>query len=302
MSELQRDHARRTRRGAALRPARRGLGSVSRVLPVPGLAEHGVGFKTLPDAIALRNRALLHLEIAESMDDPELRRPWLTFVFVGAGYAGLEGIAELQDYVADVIDRYPRCRLDGTRFILVEAEDRVMQEIPAEAGRVRHPGAARARDGDPHGHTARRGHRGHGRALDGRARARPHGVLDDRREAVAGGGAARPAPRRRRAGSRPTPPCGWRAARTCGRSATPRRSPTRPARGGPPRPPPSTRCGRGRWWARTWPPRSPAGRCASSATARSACSWTWASTRPWPPCSASGCAGSRRGSRPAPTT
>ena len=106
------------------------LGSVSRVLPVPGLAEHGVGFKTLPDAVALRNRALLHLEIAESIDDPEQRRPWLTFVFVGAGYAGLEGIAELQDYVADVIDRYPRCRLDGTRWILVEAEDRVMQEIP----------------------------------------------------------------------------------------------------------------------------------------------------------------------------
>jgi NADH dehydrogenase len=107
------------------------LGSVSRVLPVPGLAEHGVGFKTLPDAIALRNRAILHLEIAESIDDPELRRSYLTFVFVGAGYAGLEGIAELQDYVADLIDRYPRCRLDGTRWILVEAEDRVMQEIPA---------------------------------------------------------------------------------------------------------------------------------------------------------------------------
>lgn len=106
------------------------LGSVSRVLPVPGLAEHGVGFKTLPDAVALRNRALLHLEIAESIDDPEQRRSYLTFVFVGAGYAGLEGIAELQDYVADVIARYPRCRLDGTRWILVEAEDRVMQEIP----------------------------------------------------------------------------------------------------------------------------------------------------------------------------
>jgi NADH dehydrogenase len=52
-------------------------------------------------------------------------------VFVGAGYAGLEGIAELQDYAADVLDRYPRCRMVGTRFVLVEAQDRVMQEIPA---------------------------------------------------------------------------------------------------------------------------------------------------------------------------
>jgi NADH dehydrogenase len=105
------------------------LGSVSRVLPIPGLSEHGMGFKTLPEAIALRNHALLNLEIAEQLEDPEARRPYLTFVFVGAGYAGVEGIAELQGYVADVIDRYPRCRLDGTRWVLVEAQDRIMPEI-----------------------------------------------------------------------------------------------------------------------------------------------------------------------------
>src|SRR4051794_28633288 len=110
------------------------LGSVSRVLPIPGLADHGIGFKTISEAIALRNRALVNLEVAEALDTPEERAPWLTFVFVGAGYAGLEGIAELQDYVADVIDRYPRCRLDGTRWILVEAGERIMPEI--------HPGLA----------------------------------------------------------------------------------------------------------------------------------------------------------------
>ena len=108
------------------------LGSVSRVLPVPGLAEHALGFKTLADAIALRNRALLHLEIAESLPDEESRREYLTFVFVGAGYAGLEGLAELQDFVADVMDRYPRSRLAGARFVLVEARDRVMPEIPPD--------------------------------------------------------------------------------------------------------------------------------------------------------------------------
>jgi NADH:ubiquinone reductase (H+-translocating) len=107
------------------------LGSVSRVLPVPGLAEHALGFKTLADAIALRNRALLHLEIAESLPDEDSRREYLTFVFVGAGYAGLEGLAEMQDYVADVMERYPRSRLAGARFVLVEARDRVMPEIPA---------------------------------------------------------------------------------------------------------------------------------------------------------------------------
>jgi NADH dehydrogenase len=98
---------------------------------VPGLAEHALGFKTLADAIAVRNRALLNLEIAEALPNDEDRREYLTFVFVGAGYAGVEGIAELQDYVADVIDDYPRCRMAGTRWILVEALDQIMPEIPA---------------------------------------------------------------------------------------------------------------------------------------------------------------------------
>ena len=65
------------------------IGSVSRVLPVPGLAEHALGFKGLADAIALRNRALMNLEVAESLPDAESRREYLTFMFVGAGYAGL---------------------------------------------------------------------------------------------------------------------------------------------------------------------------------------------------------------------
>ena len=106
------------------------LGSVPRVLPVPGLSEHAFGFKGLAEAIALRNRAIWSLEVAESLEDPEERREYLTFVFVGAGYAGVEGIAELQDYVADLLERYPRCRLDGTRWILVEAEERIMRETP----------------------------------------------------------------------------------------------------------------------------------------------------------------------------
>src|SRR5215210_551184 len=112
------------------------LGSVSRVLPVPGLAEHGLGFKNLSEGIALRNRALWNLEVAESLDDPEARRAYLTFVFVGAGYAGVEGFAELQDFVADVIDRYPRCRMTGTRWVLVEAQDRIMREIPESLAEV----------------------------------------------------------------------------------------------------------------------------------------------------------------------
>ena len=105
------------------------LGSTSRTLPIPGLAEHAVGFKTLQEAIALRNRLLQALEQAEIEYDEAVQRELLTFVFVGAGYAGLEGCAELQDFAADVVDRYPRCKVAGLRFVLVEARERVMMEI-----------------------------------------------------------------------------------------------------------------------------------------------------------------------------
>ncbi len=105
------------------------VGSVSRTLPVPGLAEHAVGFKSLAEAIALRNHVIRTLEMAETLEDGDARREYLTYVFVGAGYAGLEGIAELQDFVGDVLELYPRCRLTGMRWVLVEANDRVMPEI-----------------------------------------------------------------------------------------------------------------------------------------------------------------------------
>jgi NADH:ubiquinone reductase (H+-translocating) len=108
------------------------LGSVSRTLPVPGLEEHGIGFKSLPEAIELRNRVIRTLEAAETLEDPADREAWLTYVFVGAGYAGLEGLAELQDFAADAIEFYPRCRTQGMRWILVEARDRVMPEISAD--------------------------------------------------------------------------------------------------------------------------------------------------------------------------
>ncbi len=107
------------------------LGSVSRVLPIPGLAEHATGLKSLSDAIALRNQLLTCLDIAESVQDPVRRAEYLGFVFVGAGYAGVEGLAELQDFAAQTIELYPRCRADGMRWVLVEAQERIMPEVPA---------------------------------------------------------------------------------------------------------------------------------------------------------------------------
>jgi NADH:ubiquinone reductase (H+-translocating) len=105
------------------------LGSVSRVLPVPGLSEHAVGFKSLADAIWLRNHVIETLEGANASEDPARRDELLTYVFVGGGYAGLEALAELQDFAADAMESYPRARLHGMRWVLVEATNRVLPEI-----------------------------------------------------------------------------------------------------------------------------------------------------------------------------
>ncbi len=108
------------------------LGSVSRVLPVPGLSEHAIGFKSLADAIWLRNHVIETLEAANATEDPARQEELLTFVFVGGGYAGLEALAELQDFAADAMDSYPRARLHGMRWVLVEAADRVLPEIDSK--------------------------------------------------------------------------------------------------------------------------------------------------------------------------
>ena len=108
------------------------VGSVSRSLPVPGLDQHAIGFKSLADAIWLRNHMIETLEQANATDDPARREELLTYVFVGGGYSGLEALAELQDFAADAMERYPRARLQGMRWILVEAMDRVLPEVPAD--------------------------------------------------------------------------------------------------------------------------------------------------------------------------
>ncbi len=105
------------------------LGSVARVISVPGLTEHAIGFKTIAEATALRNRIVRHFELAEALDDRRLRAEYLSFVFVGGGYAGVEGIAELSGFARDALRRYPRCRETGTRFTLIDAASRVMPEI-----------------------------------------------------------------------------------------------------------------------------------------------------------------------------
>jgi NADH dehydrogenase len=105
------------------------LGSQTRTLPVPGLAEHGLGFNDLADAIELRNHVLRELEAADAELDPERRHRHLGFVFVGAGYAGTEALAELNDLVRDAMRYYPRLRDAPQRWVLVEAQERILPEV-----------------------------------------------------------------------------------------------------------------------------------------------------------------------------
>jgi NADH:quinone reductase (non-electrogenic) len=110
------------------------LGAVSRVLPIPGLAEHGLGFKDLADAIHLRNHVLRRLETAAIATTEAHRRRELTFVFVGAGYAGVEALGELADLVRDAMRYYPELRDEPQRWVLVDAAPRILPEIPTRLG------------------------------------------------------------------------------------------------------------------------------------------------------------------------
>jgi NADH dehydrogenase len=110
-------------------------GSISRTLPIPGLAEHGIGFKTVAEAIFLRNHVLRQLDIAASTTDAETRRRALTFVFVGGGYAGVEALAELEDMARDACEYYPDLEAEEMRWVLIEASDRILPEVGVDMGK-----------------------------------------------------------------------------------------------------------------------------------------------------------------------
>ncbi|MEU6454388.1 NAD(P)/FAD-dependent oxidoreductase [Streptomyces sp. NPDC047065] len=110
-------------------------GSVSRTLPVPGLADHGVGFKTLEEAIGLRNHVLEQMDIASSTRDPAIRDAALTFVFVGGGYAGVEALGELEDMARYAARYYHNVTPEDMKWILVEASGRILPEVGEDLGR-----------------------------------------------------------------------------------------------------------------------------------------------------------------------
>jgi len=111
------------------------LGSVTRVPPIPGLAEHGFGMKSLSDAVRLRDRAIRLLEQADALMDEALRRACLHFIVVGANFTGVEVAGEFLVYLQQASRRYPRVKLEECQVTLVEIGERVLPALDADLSR-----------------------------------------------------------------------------------------------------------------------------------------------------------------------
>lgn len=105
------------------------LGEVTNFYGMPGMLENARPFRTLADAIALRNHLIHVLEEADVEEDPDLRRKLLTFVVGGGGFSGVEVLAELNNFVRGVKKNYLRLRDEQVRCVLVHSRDRILQEM-----------------------------------------------------------------------------------------------------------------------------------------------------------------------------
>ena len=276
------------------------VGSISKTLPIPGLEEHGLGFKTLADGIALRQRLLRQLEIAETLEDEDERASYLAFVFVGGGYAGVEGLAELQDLALEVLDEYPRCRAQGTRWLLIEAADHIMGEVHQRLGDYTAAELQRRGIEVRTGTTVEEVQAESIRLSDGEvvptralvwtAGVRPQPVVEELGLPL------------RRAASRSTGSAGSTGTRTCGRSVTRPPCPTLRSPDNRARRPRSTPSGKDERSPATSARHSARGRRARSGIARWVCSSISGGARPWRRRSASAGAERRRGRWRAATT
>ncbi|MDT0266455.1 NAD(P)/FAD-dependent oxidoreductase [Streptomyces sp. DSM 44915] len=105
------------------------VGSVNRLLPIPGVAEHAHGFRGLPEALYLRDHVVRQLELAAAEPDPEVRQARATFVVVGAGYTGTE-VAAQGAMLADAVMRGERAgEWVKPRWLLLDIADRVLPEL-----------------------------------------------------------------------------------------------------------------------------------------------------------------------------
>jgi NADH dehydrogenase len=111
------------------------LGSITNFYDLPGLAELAIPMKSLRDAIQLRAQILRYLEEANSEDDHAERRSSLTFVVAGGGFAGVETVAALNDFLREALPFYPNLSEDMLRVVLVHSGPAILPELGENLGR-----------------------------------------------------------------------------------------------------------------------------------------------------------------------
>jgi NADH:quinone reductase (non-electrogenic) len=112
-----------------------GLGSITNFFNLPGLAEKALTMKSLGDAIHLRNHLIGSLEEADTECSDDVRGPLLTFVVAGGGFAGVETIAGINDFVREAIHFYNNLRGGMLRIVLVHPGDVILPELGPKLGR-----------------------------------------------------------------------------------------------------------------------------------------------------------------------
>ncbi|MEV5793789.1 MULTISPECIES: NAD(P)/FAD-dependent oxidoreductase [unclassified Streptomyces] len=105
------------------------VGSVNKLLPVPGVAEHAHGFRGLPEALYLRDHVTRQIELAAGSDDPKIATARTTFVVVGAGYTGTEVAAQGQLFTDALVRERSLPEGVRPRWLLLDTADRVLPEL-----------------------------------------------------------------------------------------------------------------------------------------------------------------------------
>jgi NADH dehydrogenase len=105
------------------------LGGVTNFFGLPGVAEHALTMKSLADASALHAHVIGQFEHADLQSDPTARRELMTFVVAGGGFAGVETVAELNDFVRGAGRYYPHVRPEDVRVVLVHSGTRILPEV-----------------------------------------------------------------------------------------------------------------------------------------------------------------------------
>jgi len=111
------------------------LGAVSNYLGLTNVQKLAFDFKSLVDAIRIRNHVIEMFERADRETDPEVRKPLLTFVIAGGGFAGVELAGSLNDFARGILADYPNLRREDVRVVLVHSRDRILPELSESLGR-----------------------------------------------------------------------------------------------------------------------------------------------------------------------